>query len=69
MMGLDPSPLVRTLLHFALVNPLLVLDNPLVMFVAWALALFLQLESSQLATLFHWSCFYQDESSPKVVDS
>ena len=30
---------------------------------------FFQQESSQLVTLFCWSCLYQKESSPKVVGS
>ena len=34
MMGLDTGPLVRSLSHFALVNPLVVLVNPSVVFVA-----------------------------------
>ena len=34
MMGLDPGPLVRALFHFSLMNPLVVLANLLVVFVA-----------------------------------
>ena len=68
MMGLDPGLLVHALLLYAMINLLVVLENPLVVFVAWGLDFFPQQESSQLVTFFHWSCLYQKESSPKVVD-
>ena len=34
MMGLDPGPLLLALFLFTLVNPFVVLDNPLVVFVS-----------------------------------
>ena len=34
MVGLDLGPLVRAPLHFALINPLVVFTNTLVLFVA-----------------------------------
>ena len=37
IMDLDPVPLVRAIFHFSLVNLLLVLVNPLAVFVAWNL--------------------------------
>ena len=37
MMGQTPGPLVRALFLFALMNPLVVLVNPLVVSVAWGL--------------------------------
>ena len=40
MMGLDPVTLVRALSLFALMNPLAVLENPLVVSVAWGLEFF-----------------------------
>ena len=40
MMGLDPVTLVRALSLFALMNPLTVLENPLVVSVAWGLEFF-----------------------------
>ena len=40
MVGLDPGPLVRGLFRFALVNTLVALENPLVVFVVLALELF-----------------------------
>ena len=76
MMVLTPGLLVRALFLFALMNPLVVLETPLVMLtnmlvmsVAWGLAVFFQQESIQLVTLFRWLCLYQKDSSPKVVDS
>ena len=53
MMGLDTGPLVHALFHFDLVNPLVVLVNMLVMFVAWDMYFLFRLESIQLVTLFH----------------
>ena len=38
MMGLVSGTLVRALFYFALINPLVVLVNMLVVIVAWALA-------------------------------
>ena len=76
MMVLTPGLLVRALFLFALMNPLVVLETPLVMLtnmlvmsVAWGLAVFFQQESIQLVTLCRWLCLYQKDSSPKVVDS
>ena len=69
MMGLDPGPLVRVILHTALVHLVVALANPLVMFVAYPLEFFFQLELSQLVTFLRWSRLYQEESSSKVVDS
>ena len=53
MMGLDTVILVCALFHFDLVNPLVVLANMLVMFVAWDMYFLFRLESIQLVTLFH----------------
>ena len=76
MMGLTPGPLARALFLFALMNPLVALETPLVMLentlvvsVAWVMSLIFWQESSKLVKLLRWSCSYQKESSPKVVDS
>ena len=76
MMGLTPGQLVRALLLFTLMSslvaletPLVVLETPLVVFVAWGLVFLSRQESSQLVTLFCWSCSYQKESNPKAVNS
>ena len=69
MVGLYPGPLVHELFRFALVNTLVALENPLVVFVMWALELFFWHESSQLVTFFCWLCLYQKESIPKMVNS
>ena len=67
MMGLTLGLLVRVLFLFSLMNlmvmlesPLVVLDNLLVMLVAWCLEFLSQQESSQVVTLFYWSCLYQN---------
>ena len=67
MMGLTPSPLVRVLFLFTLMNllvvldtPLVVLTNPLVVSVAWGLEFFFRQKSSQLVMLFCWSCSYKN---------
>ena len=69
MMGLDSGPLVRSLFHFPLVNPLVVLVNFLLVSVAYALDILFRLESNHLVTFLCWSCLYQEESSPKLVHS
>ena len=69
MMGLTLGLLVRAVFLFALMNTLVVLENPSVVSVAWGLSFPPQQELSQLVTLLCWSCSYQKESSPKVVDS
>ena len=61
--------LVRAIFHFAMKNLLVLLNNPLVMSVAWGLSFLSQQELSQLTTFLLWLCSYQNESSPKVVDS
>ena len=68
-MGLYPGRLVCALFHFSLVNPLVAFENPLVVFVAYALSFLSRQKLSKLVTLFHWLYLYQKESSPKVVDS
>ena len=75
MMGLTPGPMVCALLLFALMNMLVVLETLLVVLaitlvvsVTWGLAFLSRQESSQLVTLFCWSCLYQKESIPKAVD-
>ena len=62
MMGLDRGPLVRALFHFAL-------EILLVISVAYDLEFLFRLESSQLVTFLRWSCSYQEELSPKLIDS
>ena len=76
MMGLTPGPLKRALFLFlsmiplvVLENPLVVLENPLVVSAARGLAGEFRQELSQLVTFFCYSCLYQEELSPKVVDS
>ena len=69
IMGMNPGLLVRKLFLFDLVNLLVMLTIPLVVFLAWVLAFFFQLEYSQLVTLICWLCLYQKESSPKAVVS
>ena len=53
IMGLDPGPLV----------------NLLVVLVTQALEILFRLGLNHLATLFRWLCLYQEELSPKLVDS
>ena len=51
---LDLGPLVRAFFHFSLMNPLVVLVNPLLVFVALGLVFLYQQESSQLVSFFRW---------------
>ena len=69
MIGLVLGILVLSLSLFALMNPLVVLAIMLGMSVAWVLAFLSEYESTQLVTLFCWSCLYQIELIPKVVKS
>ena len=68
MMCLDQDPLVHVLFHFDLANPLVVLENPLVVFVGIGSGIFVPTGIDSI-TLFHWYCYYQKKSSIKVVDS
>ena len=58
MMSLTPGPLVSALLFFALMIPLVMLVNLLVVSVAWGLVFLYRQESSQLVTLFRCLCYY-----------
>ena len=69
MTGLDPGPMVPALFYFALVNRLVLLANPLVMFVTQALMFWFRLETIQLVKLSRCFCSYSKESSTKVVTS
>ena len=76
MMGLTLGPMVRVVFLFTFMNPLVVLETPLVVLnillvvsVVWGLKFLSWQESIQLVTLFHWPCLYQKESSPEVVES
>ena len=42
MMGLTPGPLVHVIFIFALMNPVVVLKNMFVMFMAWGLMFLFQ---------------------------
>ena len=62
MMGLNPGPLVRVIFYC-------VLKILLVVLVAWGLAFLYKQELGPNVTFLHFSCWYQYDSSPKVVDS
>ena len=66
-MGPDSVPLVRSLFHFALANPLVLFLNPLVVFVVGS-DIFVPTEIESIGDVVPLVVLYQEESSLKVVD-
>ena len=64
IMGLTPSLMVCAIFFFDFINPLVVLNNTLVVSVVWGLEFLSRQESSQLMKFLRWSCLYQNELIP-----
>ena len=69
MMGLDLVPLVRVIFHIFSVKSVGGVGDSVGPVCDIGFGVFLLTGIRAMVMLFHWSCLYQEDSNPKVVDS